>query len=56
MKAVREYFQSGALPDPETVCEVDEKPFLGMTKDNSTYTEDDWRLLRALQQLARAWV
>lgn len=29
---IRAYFQSGRLPDSGTVCDDNEKPFLGVTK------------------------
>ena len=31
-KAIRAYFQTGALPLPGTVLEDDERPFVGRTK------------------------
>ena len=29
---IRDYFQTGALPKSGTVCEANEKPFLGLVK------------------------
>ena len=50
---VRRYFQTGALPDEGTVCEADEKPFLGIVKRGRDAEEE--RLLEVLVWVARHW-
>ena len=52
-KAIRRYFQSGEMPERGTVCDDNEKPFLGLTKKVS---DDDEELLEALRWTAKHWV
>lgn len=52
-KAVREYFQTGKLPEPGTLCQPVEKPFLGCTQHGGCFFEgDDAQLWEALVELA----
>lgn len=52
-KVVREYFQTGRLPEPGTVCQPDTKPFLGCVREGGCHFEgDDARLWEALDELA----
>lgn len=54
-KAVRRYFQTGALPRPGTVCEPDERPFQASessSRENALSLEDH-KLLEALRMLRR---
>lgn len=52
-KVVREYFQTGTLPVPGTVCQPERKPFLGCVRDGGCHFEDDdARLWEALVELA----
>ncbi|CZR55452.1 uncharacterized protein PAC_05340 [Phialocephala subalpina] len=49
-KAIRAYFQTGALPSAGTVCQVEEVPLIGnVTRDLTTLSEDDQRLLRDIE-------
>lgn len=51
--AVREYFQTGRLPRPGTVCQPEVKPFLGCVREGDCRFEgNDARLWQALVQLA----
>ncbi|KAJ0116159.1 hypothetical protein J7T55_005105 [Diaporthe amygdali] len=51
--AVREYFQTGRLPRPGTICQPEVKPFLGcVRKGGCRFEGDDARLWEALVQLA----
>lgn len=43
---LREYFQSGHLPEPGTICDDNEKPFLGVTKRGSAEEEELLEQLR----------
>jgi hypothetical protein len=45
-KHVREYFQTGRLPAKNTVCEANEKAFLGITNPGD---HDDRELLEQLR-------
>ncbi|KAF2814581.1 uncharacterized protein BDZ99DRAFT_434284 [Mytilinidion resinicola] len=47
-KAVRSYFQTGALPPPNTLCEADVKPFFNDTPPFRTLETSDVELLDAL--------
>ena len=49
-KTIRRYFQSGELPKTGTICEDNEKPFIGLTRDVS---DDDKELLEALSWIAK---
>ncbi|CAN8095482.1 unnamed protein product [Discula destructiva] len=52
-KVIREYFQSGTLPAPGTVCQPEKKPFLGCVRDGGCDFEGhDARLWEALVELA----
>lgn len=52
-KIVRDYFQTGTLPAPGTVCQPEMKPFLGCVRDGGCRFEgDDARLWGALVELA----
>lgn len=52
-KMVREYFQTGKLPNPGTVCYPEKKPFLGCVREGGChFDEDDARLWEALDELA----
>ncbi|KAH9895109.1 alpha/beta-hydrolase [Cubamyces lactineus] len=51
-KHIRAYFEDGTLPDPGTVCEVEELPFIGRTKDVAAMSAEDARLLEALEGLS----
>ncbi|CCL98563.1 uncharacterized protein FIBRA_00563 [Fibroporia radiculosa] len=55
-KYVREYFVNGTLPEEETVCEVDELPFVGPAAEGweklSRYSDEDRSLMEALRGLA----
>ena len=50
---IRQYFQTGSLPPEGTVCDVDEKAFLGLTKRRDNL--EDIKLLEELRWLARHW-
>lgn len=66
-RAIRRYFQTGELPDENTVCEPDLEPFelesdfldlLGgasrrKRSEPGTYTEDDVKLLKAMRNLGK---
>lgn len=43
---VRAYFQSGALPESGTVCDDNEKPFIGVTKRGEAEEEELLEQLR----------
>lgn len=51
-KVIREYFQTGSLPAPDTVCSTDLKPFLGAPKEDALNAvgigPNDQRLYQAL--------
>ncbi|KUJ24614.1 uncharacterized protein LY89DRAFT_634822 [Mollisia scopiformis] len=50
VKAIRNYFQTGALPAPGTVCQPEELPLLGkVSRDISTLSEVDRELLRIIE-------
>ena len=49
---IRRYFQTGELPPSDTVCEANEKPFLGVTKHGDPEEE---KLLEELMWVARHW-
>ncbi|KAI0661312.1 alpha/beta-hydrolase [Cubamyces menziesii] len=54
-KHIRAYLENGTLPDPGTVCEVEEVPFVGRVNEAATamhMSEEDRRLLEALEGLA----
>lgn len=52
-KIVREYFQTGTLPKPGTVCHPEKKPFLGCVREGGChFDEEDARLWEALHALA----
>lgn len=49
-KAIRAYFQTGALPDPGTTCQVEELPLLGnVPRDLTALDEDDRILLKDIE-------
>ena len=54
-KAVRRYFQTGALPEPGTICEADMKPLLGERPSLKTdeMSVADVELYEALKRLSR---
>jgi len=43
---LRVYFQTGELPEPGTVCDSNEKPFLGLIKDGKPEEESLLKQLR----------
>ncbi|KAL6722281.1 hypothetical protein ACLMJK_001388 [Lecanora helva] len=43
---LRTYLHSGKLPEPDTVCDDNEKPFLGLTKRGKHEDEDLLEQLR----------
>ena len=47
---IRKYFQTGEMPPEDTVCEVNEKPFIGVTKPPE---QGDEALFERLQWSAR---
>lgn len=47
-KAVRSYFQSGALPTPGTTCDPDALPFLGLNATLKSRSGSDTALLRTV--------
>ncbi|KAI0665892.1 alpha/beta-hydrolase [Trametes maxima] len=51
-KYVRAYFVNGTLPEPGTVCEVDELPFVGSAGDVRAMSKEDTELLDALKGLS----
>lgn len=52
-KIVREYFQTGRLPEPGTVCYPEKKPFLGCVREGGChFDEEETRLWEALDELA----
>ena len=50
---IRRYFQTGALPPTGTVCDVNERAFLGLTE--LPVRAEDEKLLAELRWLARHW-
>ena len=48
---IRTYFQTGDLPPPGTICDDNEKPFLGVTKRGKK--PDDEALLEQLRRSAK---
>jgi len=54
-KAVREYFQTGGLPSPDTICETDIKPLLGPVGSTSRteMIDADERLMDVLRRAVR---
>ncbi|PWY90521.1 proteinase [Aspergillus sclerotioniger CBS 115572] len=51
-KAIRRYFHNGELPDPGTVCEVEELPFhIPVNEKQQVMTPDDTALMSALHSL-----
>lgn len=53
-KAVRAYFVNGTLPEPGTVCEPEELPFVGKGAELKTLSREDAELLEALEALKEA--
>jgi len=56
MRALRQYFQEGKLPEKGTVCEVDQVPFDGFSEESEPAIpegEDDEELWRAMVRLNR---
>ncbi|KAI0355783.1 alpha/beta-hydrolase [Trametes cingulata] len=51
-KHIRAYMVNGTLPEPGTVCEVDEFPFVGPMKDVRAMSAEDVELLEALRMLS----
>ncbi|GKZ30090.1 hypothetical protein AbraIFM66950_007784 [Aspergillus brasiliensis] len=51
-KAVRQYFQTGELPDPGTVCQVEELPFHLAEYASQAMSPGDTELLSALHSLS----
>ncbi|KAI0355782.1 alpha/beta-hydrolase [Trametes cingulata] len=51
-KHVRAYMVNGTLPEPGTVCEVDELPFVGTVKDVRALSAEDAELLDAMRGLS----
>lgn len=52
-KVVREYFQTGRLPEPGTVCYPEKKPIIGCVAEGGChFDEEDARLREALDELA----
>ncbi|KAI8968146.1 alpha/beta-hydrolase [Trametes punicea] len=51
-KHVRAYMVNGTLPEPGTVCEADELPFVGSVKDVRAMSAEDAELLDALRGLS----
>lgn len=53
-KYIREYFQTGKLPPPGTICQPQELPFIGnQTANFHEMSADDMRLLAAMKDLAQ---
>lgn len=53
-KAVRQYFQTGELPPPGTVCDVDERPFqVSVYGGNKILSAEDEILTVALRSLSK---
>ncbi|KAL8949750.1 MAG: hypothetical protein Q9222_004166 [Ikaeria aurantiellina] len=50
---IRSYFATGALPPPDTVCEANEKSFLGVFKEAEG--EEDAELLEVLRRISWGW-
>ncbi|KZF21501.1 hypothetical protein L228DRAFT_248214 [Xylona heveae TC161] len=58
-KTVRNYFQTGELPSPKTVCDVDARPLLGTGKDewrgeSKVKSWEDTVLLNTLKRLMKS--
>lgn len=52
-KAIRQYFQTGELPDPGTVCQVEELPFrLAGYERSQVMSPGDTELMSALHSLS----
>ena len=52
-QAIRAYFVNGTLPEPGTVCQPDELPFVGMVNETvSALSMEDQELLNALKDLS----
>lgn len=52
-KAIRQYFQTGELPSPGTVCQVDELPFhLAGQERSQILSPGDTELMSALHSLS----
>lgn len=52
-KVIREYFQTGELPEADTVCAPERKPFLGCVRPGGCeFKGDDARLWEALVELS----
>lgn len=54
-KNIRNYFQTGQLPDPGTICEPDVRPLIGSddTKIHS-WTEEDKEVMEAMRRVAES--
>ncbi|KAI0645976.1 alpha/beta-hydrolase [Trametes meyenii] len=50
-KHVRAYFENGTLPEPGTVCEVEELPFVGSVQSMREMSVEDAGLLESLKGL-----
>lgn len=50
---IRQYFQTGEMPPEGTMCEVNEKPFIGITKPPEKGEE---ALLEHLRSDARSFI
>lgn len=51
-KAIRNYFQNGALPEPGTVCKPEELPLIGkVERDVSVLSKEDRELLGVLEEM-----
>jgi len=52
VKAIRAYFQTGALPTAGTICSPEELPFLGkIERDLSALSEEDESLLEIMEEM-----
>lgn len=50
---IRAYFQKGEMPPPETVCEANEKSFLGLVKEAEG--PEERKLLDVLRWISGHW-
>ncbi|KAI9061751.1 alpha/beta-hydrolase [Trametes sanguinea] len=51
-KHVRAYMVNGTIPEPGTICDPDELPFIGSVKDVRTMSAEDAELLEAVKGLS----
>ncbi|KAI0665893.1 alpha/beta-hydrolase [Trametes maxima] len=53
-KHVRAYFENGTVPEPGTMCEVEELPFVGSAQNAKAMSVEDMELLESLKGLTEA--